>query len=65
MDEITLCGLQDELKKTKLTAIFVKLEIWFYKYPNYICIQSNLSNVTFQGHSEMWSHKTGGRLIHV
>ena len=28
-------------------------------------IQSNLSNVTFQGISEIWSHKTGGRLIQV
>jgi len=28
-------------------------------------IQSNLSYVTFQGNSEIWSHKTGGRLIQV
>jgi len=27
-------------------------------------IQSNLSFVTFQGISEIWSHKTGGCLIH-
>jgi hypothetical protein len=26
-------------------------------------IQSNLSNVTFQGNNEIWSHKTGGRLL--
>jgi len=30
-----------------------------------IYIQSNLSYVTFQGNSEIWSHKTGGRLIQV
>jgi hypothetical protein len=28
-------------------------------------IQSNLTYVTFQGNSEIWSHKTGGRLIQV
>ena len=28
-------------------------------------IQSNLSYVTFQGNSEIWSHKKGGRLIQV
>jgi len=28
-------------------------------------IQSNRSYVTFQGNSEIWSHKTGGRLIPV
>ena len=28
-------------------------------------IQSNLTCVTFQGNSEIWSHKTGGRLIQV
>ena len=28
-------------------------------------IQSNLSYVTFQGKIEIWSHKTGGRLIQV
>ena len=28
-------------------------------------IQSNLSYVTFQGNSEIWSHKTGGHLIQV
>jgi hypothetical protein len=26
-------------------------------------MQSNLSNVTFQGNIEIWSHKTGGHLI--
>jgi len=30
-----------------------------------IYIQLNLSYVTFQGNSEIWSHKTGGRLIQV
>ena len=25
----------------------------------------NLSYVTFQGNSQIWSHKTGGRLIQV
>jgi hypothetical protein len=28
-------------------------------------LQSNLSYVTFQRNSEIWSHKTGGRLIQV
>jgi hypothetical protein len=28
-------------------------------------IQSNLSYVTFQGNSKIWSHKTGGRLTQV
>ena len=28
-------------------------------------VQSNMSYVTFQGNSEIWSHKTGGRLIQV
>jgi hypothetical protein len=28
-------------------------------------IQSNLSYVTFQGNSEIWSPKIGGRLIQV
>jgi hypothetical protein len=28
-------------------------------------IQSNLSYVTFQGNSEIWSHKTGGPLIQI
>jgi len=28
-------------------------------------LQSNLSYVTFQGNSEIWSDKTGGRLIQV
>jgi hypothetical protein len=28
-------------------------------------IQLNLSYVTFQGNSEIWSHKTGGHLIQV
>ena len=28
-------------------------------------VQSNLSCVTLQGNSEIWSHKTGGRLIQV
>jgi hypothetical protein len=28
-------------------------------------IQSNLSYVTFQGNTEIWSYKTGGRLIQV
>jgi len=28
-------------------------------------VQSNLSYVTFQGNSEIWSHKTGGHLIQV
>jgi hypothetical protein len=28
-------------------------------------IQSNLSYVTFQRNSEIWSHKAGGRLIQV
>ena len=28
-------------------------------------VQSNLSYVTLQGNSEIWSHKTGGRLIQV
>jgi hypothetical protein len=31
----------------------------------YLDIQSNMSYVTFQGNSEIWSHKTGGRLIEV
>jgi hypothetical protein len=26
-------------------------------------VQSNLSNVTFQGNIEIWSHKTGGLYI--
>jgi hypothetical protein len=30
-----------------------------------ITIQSNLSYVTFQGNSEIFSHKPGGRLIQV
>ena len=30
-----------------------------------IYLQSNLSYVTFQGNSEIWSHKTGGHLIQV
>jgi hypothetical protein len=28
-------------------------------------IHSNLSYVTFQGNSEIWSHKAGGHLIQV
>jgi hypothetical protein len=29
-----------------------------------VCIlQSNMSYVTFQGNSEIWSHKAGGRLV--
>ena len=28
-------------------------------------VQSNLSYMTFQGNSEKWSHKAGGRLIQV
>ena len=31
----------------------------------YHYIQLNLSYVTFQGKIEIWSHKTGGRLIQV
>jgi hypothetical protein len=30
-----------------------------------IMVQSNLCYVTFQGNSEIWSPKTGGRLIQV
>jgi len=30
-----------------------------------LAIQSNLPYVTFQGNSEIWSHKKGGRLIQV
>jgi len=35
------------------------------KTQNNIKTQSNLSYVTFQGNSEIWLHKTGGRLIQV
>jgi hypothetical protein len=31
----------------------------------HVHIQSNLSSLTFQGNSEIWSHKTGGCLIQV
>ena len=34
------------------------------KYNNFY-LQLNLSYVTFQEESEIWSHKTGGRLIQV
>jgi hypothetical protein len=37
-----------------------------YMYMKYEgSIQSNLSYVTFQGNSEIWSYKAGGRLIQV
>jgi hypothetical protein len=41
--------------------------IWYIPYSlNYnFGIQSNLSYVTFQGNSEIGSHKTGGHLIQV
>jgi hypothetical protein len=31
----------------------------------YIQLQSNLSSVTFQGKSEIWSYNTGGHLLQV
>ena len=42
--------------------------IWIYFAKNTIhCLQLNIVKlyVTFQGNSEIWSHKTGGRLIQV
>ena len=34
-------------------------------YLSKLITQSNLPCVTFQGNSEIWSHKTGGRLMQV
>jgi hypothetical protein len=45
----------------KLITISIKLK-FCSKYNNFY-LQSNLSYVTFQENSEIWSHKTGGHLI--
>jgi hypothetical protein len=42
----------------KLITISIKLK-FCSKYNNFY-LQSNLSYVTFQENSEIWSHKTGG-----
>jgi hypothetical protein len=45
---------------------YIKDGAIFYKEHQHILpIQSNLSYVTFQWNSEIWSHKTGGHLIKV
>jgi hypothetical protein len=41
------------------------LYITKYDIVNVTRIQSNLSYVTSHGNSEIWSHKTGGRLMQV
>ena len=45
----------EPLKRTEYIKTFGHMEY----------IQSNMSYVTFQGNSEIWSHKTGGHLIQV
>jgi hypothetical protein len=44
---------------------FVKNSFVVYDFLTFPIIQSNLSYVTLQGNSEIWSHKTGHHLIQV
>jgi len=53
-------------KQISFANFSVKLRLDFTKMIlQYSNIQSNLPYVTFQGTSEIWSHKEGGRLILV
>ena len=52
-------------------SLYLQLLLFKWEFLKKLCmlayfhIQSNLSYVTFQGNSEIWSNKTGGRLIQV
>ena len=65
-------------RPSKMRTTLLLFEFFFSLYITYIIyhiiyshsilityIQLNLSYVTFHGISEIWSHKTGGRLIMV
>jgi hypothetical protein len=46
-----------------LLLIYLQTFIKSYKVLQNFTLLSNLTYVTFQGNSEIWSHKTGDRLI--